>query len=244
MYLDGVKRVPLCEEFNLFPTQLYAYLRRNGVQNNRIKTRPHLCLVCGAERKMPPYSPNAIWRNIQTCGDPACKSVLYVRPDLYIPLQVKPGKVFRRVPPLPWEFMVDTDTLDGASRLTETELAALERAFSLRADERGLDVTETAKKALWGRLSKLTIAICLVSEGPTMTSIKLSKRGPLKEFFSRFFGKEAEGGDVSCFDVLYLWRCDCPEQTSYVVRSIAELPVLPGDYGVCSRCGAAALEIA
>lgn len=246
MYLDGVRRVDLSKEFNLFPTQIYAYLRKNGIQNNRHRLISRLCIICGARRPMPAYSPNNNWRGIPTCGDVACKAILLVRPDLCTPKNTRcsgTSKAKHRNCN-PWDFLVNIDIIDSLTRLTESELLALERAFSLREDARGLDLPETARKALWGRLSNLTIAVRFVSEGAATTAVTLRRQGPLKDFFQQFFGREAEPADVRCFDVLYLWRCECPEQTSYVVRSIGELPVLPGDYGVCPRCGAAALEVA
>jgi DNA mismatch repair ATPase MutS len=70
-------KVAICEKYHIVAPQLYAYLRRNGVQPNRNprknKKRVYRCVVCGTVRELPPYSPNSIWTNTPTCGDMACK---------------------------------------------------------------------------------------------------------------------------------------------------------------------------
>lgn len=248
-YLAGVYRTELSKKYDLFPTQIYAYLRKNGVQANR-QRKPSLeyyCAVCGALRPMPPYSPNAIWRVMATCGDPACKGILYVRPDLRVrallPYYRSGGK--SKWKGTPWDDVWDINVRKEIVELDATELAALEYAFHLGVDERGLDLSERARKSLWGRLSQLSIAVHLRAEGPSDTALRLSRKQPLKEFLRMHFGKDVESAAVTAdaFDVVYLWRCACPNQTSYAIKSLSEFPTETGEYGVCALCSAAALEI-
>lgn len=249
-YLAGVYRTELSKKYDLFPTQIYAYLRKNGVQANR-QRKPKLeyhCVVCGCLRPMPPYSPNTIWRLTQTCDDEACKSILLMRPDLRAraPMSAPrvagaPSHTHKRL----WEDLQELDAQQEIASLDATELATLERAFHLGADERGADITESARRSLWGALSDVSVAVHLRAEGPAETAITLSKKNPLGAFLKRFFGgcSDAMADTADSFDVVYLWRCGCPRQQSYVIRSLTDLPSTPGEYGVCTLCSAAALVI-
>jgi hypothetical protein len=247
-YLTGMRRVDISAKYDLFPTQIYAYLRRRGVQANRHAKheRTAICSVCGVVRPMPPYSPSNQFRTRPTCGDPACLALMTFRPELRLraiskvyPFKGRPGATY------PWEFLAEAETYRRISHLDATELATLERAFQLGVDERGHDITEGARNSLWGKLSELSIAVHLRSTGLTDTALTLSRKQPLHEFLRRFFGRDVELAAVTAaaFDVVYLWRCGCPQQEGYVIRSLAEFPSRPGDYGVCTMCASSALVI-
>jgi len=249
-YQAGTKLADLRAKYNLFAVQVYAYLRKHGVQASRQPSkRPSLyCVVCGDERPMPTYSPSASFRAIPTCGSEACKSILLFRPELRLREVILPvqnnrdqrGRKFMEWEPS-WEMAprLEITTLDA------TELAALEAAFHLGTDESGQDISETARTSLWGRLSQLAVAVNLHSTTVGDTAITLSKRQPLQGFLRRFFGHDVEAASVlaEAFDVIYLWRCGCPQQESYVIKTLSEFPSQPGAYGVCSLCSSSALVI-
>ena len=251
-YQAGMKRVDIAAKYGLFAPQIYAYLRKHGVQANRQpnKRSSLYCVVCGAERPMPTYSPSASFRSIPTCGSEACKSILLFRPELRLRAVIPAphGKRDRRGLKLPeWETSWEMEPRKEILTLDATELAALEAAFKLGTDESGQDITEAARTALWGRLSKLAIAVSLRAVEVGETSLTLSRRQPLHEFLRRFFGYDVEAtlrsGFADAFDVVYLWRCSCPQQESYVVRKLSDFPARPGEYGVCSLCSSSALVI-
>lgn len=249
-YLAGVKRVDLSKKYDLFPPQIYAYLRKNGVQANRAGGQhpKYHCVVCGEDRPLPPYSPNKIWRSTAACSDLACKTLLTVRPDLrkrpsFVTFKgkksAKPPSSFR------WEDLRELKPQQEILFLDDIELAALQKAFQLSFDERGVDVPEKAQTALWGRMSKLSIAVHLRAPIAGETSVTLADDEPFKEFTRRFLGRSNEEmlSMLCAFDVIYLWRCSCPQQQVYIIRTREEFPKRPGEYGVCPLCSAAALEI-
>lgn len=239
-YKSGVHRVALTEKYSITPPRLYAYLRQHGVQPNRCPKKPRLCVVCGDPKPLPPYRPSAIWSTTFACKEMACKTLLIVRPDLRPrpPQMNQTGRVHKR--PIGNDF-IEYDKYEDIIELTESELATLCRAFRISQDERGADLTEEQRKALYGRASQLTVAVHTRARAASETSMSLPKNRTQKEFLKRYFG--GDESLASAFDVIYLWSCGCPNQTSYVLRSLNELPDEKGEYGFCSYCGAAALEV-
>jgi hypothetical protein len=249
-YRAGVKRDAIMKKYRVNPPKLYDTLRKYGVQANRKPTKYNFfCVVCGEPRPLPPYHPSAVWRSMPTCGDEACKSVILFRPDLRVrevPLvppgrHKRPSRAFKM-----WNDLVDFEVADEINRLTDAELAAIERAFTLGVDERAADVSEVALQALYGRFSEVTIAVRMVGQNPAETTLTLDADTARGAFFRMYFGDDApklRKSVESMYDVLFLWRCACPEQTVYVIRKPEDFPKEPGEYGVCGRCGAAALEL-
>ncbi len=249
-YQVGVTRSAIMKKYHVNPPKLYDTLRKYGVQANRTPTKYNFfCVVCGAPRPLPPYHPSAVWRSMPTCGDEACKSVILFRPDLRIrkvpgsPPKTckKPSKAFKL-----WNDLVDFEVAEEINKLTDAELAAIERIFTLGTDDRLLDVSEAARKSLYGRLSEITIAVRLASAKPAETSLVFGAEAGIGGFFRTYFGDDSNKMRKSVenmYDVLFLWRCACPEQTVYVVRKPQDFPKKSGEYGVCGRCGAAALEL-
>jgi len=251
-YRAHMPRVALVEKYHLHPPQLYAYLRRHKVRLRMRKRKPRFfCAVCGKPRPLPVYSPNSIWLSMPTCGRPECKSVMLFRPDLHlreVPKVIKSPRHHHypkgRQPR--WNDLVDMSTAEDVNRLTEAELAAIEKAFRLGTDERLADLPETARKAIFGRLSEVTVAIRLLAEKPAETTLEFDSETAQGDFFRMYFGDEAKSAREvvgNAYDILLLWRCGCPEQTVYLIRNPAEFPCKPGEYGVCERCGAAAMEL-
>lgn len=249
-YQNGVRRVDLSDKYDLDPQQIYAYLRKNGVRPNRNPRKAYYCLVCGIERPLPPYSPNHIWRSTPTCGDIACKSIMLFHPELR--LRPLPPSAANRPPfrtPEPYimwdEVEFDDEAHKEITRLDAAELASLQEAFLLAEDERGKDLPEASRRSLWGRLSEMVIAVHLRATQGAETSVRLVGRDPHRSFLKQFFGGDSETTRqaANAFDVLYLWRCSCPQQQVYVVKRLDDLPTEEGDYGVCTTCSAAALEI-
>jgi hypothetical protein len=220
-YRAGMKRVDISAKYDLKPTQIYAYLRQNGVEANRRADRRrvvHFCVVCGDVIPMPPYSPSNGFRPLATCNDPACVSLALFRPDMRQRLPLTRG---RQRP----EYNDDEEVIYTV--------------------ERGKDIPLTARRSLWGRLSELSVAVRMYALGTAETAITLPRRNPVGEFLRRFFGNNPKAAVVkaNAFDVLYLWRCNCPNQKSYVIRSLAEFPRRADEYGVCPRCTSTALVI-
>lgn|GEM_PF-5305688 len=247
-YVAGMRRVDISAKYALFPTQIYAYLRRRGVQANRLRRSSSLtCCVCGHQREMPAYSPSSRFRALATCGDEACKSILLFRPEIRkhhndAPCGRKNSWVRHYIE---WPDHLNVETYDEITDLDAAELAALEAAFELGVNDIGEDISPEARKSLWGRLSMLSVAVHLRSEEAADTAITLPAKRPLATFLRRYFGKDTEesAAVADAFDVLYLWRCRCPQQETYVLRSTADLPTAPGEYGTCTTCSAAALVI-
>lgn len=249
-YQAGVSRNDIMKKYRVNPPKLYDTLRKHGVQANRKPTKHNFfCVVCGAPRPLPPYHPSNVWRSIPTCGDEACKSVILFRPDLRV----------RKVPFVPhgrrkkpsqawslWNDLVDFEVAEEINRLSDAELAGIERAFTLGTDDRLKDTPEAARKALYGRLSEVTIAVRLAAAQPAETTLTFDAKQGIRGFLRTYFGDDSQRmreSVESMYDVLLLWRCGCPEQAVYVVRKPEDFPTEQGDYGVCARCSAAALEL-
>lgn len=249
-YLSGMTRNAVMAKWGLpYPPQLYAYLRRNGVQYNKQKPRKKklFCCVCGAPKQYPKYTPRGAWFTSAHCGDPACKSILVFRSDLR-PLW-KRSSENPSVPAGPLPIAWDGDICESSlqqedGKLDAAALAALEKAFHLDVDDRGEQLSEKARKAVWSRLAKVSIAVRLNAENVTETSLTLPKSDSLGAFLRRFFGSGYASFAADAFDVIYLWRCPCVHQHTYVVHSLTEFPTTPGGHGVCPYCSSAALEIA
>lgn len=249
-YRAGMKRNDIMKKYRVNPPKLYDTLRKYGVQANRLLTKYNFfCVVCGEPRPLPPYHPSAVWRSMPTCGEEACKSVILFRPDLrvrkvpYVPpgRHKKPSQAFKL-----WNDLVDFDVAEEINRLTDAELAAIERAFTLGADERAADVPEKALQSFYGRFSEVVVAVRMVGVNPSETALMFPTSTARKDFFRMYFGGDslkARESAESMYDVLFLWRCACPEQTVYVIRKPEDFPKESGEYGVCGRCGAAALEL-
>lgn len=257
-YRRGAKPKELIQRYGILRVQLYALLRKAGValQNPErgYRKQDHSCVVCGEDRPLPPYAPNKIWMSTPCCKDEACQTIVFVRPDLRrVPaisfggrkLKGKSGKGDRHL----WDVVADVaEVVEAITCLDAAELTAVEKAYCPKADERGLDVSQVAKQSPWGRLSEVTVAVHLRSTEGATTSVLLRTRlpgeKPVDVFLRRYFGKDATDETlVDAFNILYLWRCHCPQQKVYMIRHRDYFPTEPGDYGFCSSCGAAALEI-
>lgn len=238
-YLAGERVVSIAERSGCPRTTLYAVLRSVGIEPGRHQrsgppTKAHHCVVCGGRKRTPPSGHlSGGWARQPTCGSPDCVSLL-----LYVPHK----KVSRfwsghRDPLLD----VEIDYVEMAE--FDDELGhddELERDYEVFEDERGADIPESMTSFPWSSLSMVTIAMMAPVGEPSEISLRLSVP-PRETFVGRYFG-----GDLSMaksFEIIYAWRCGCPEQALYVLKTVEDIPEEPGYYGACPRCGSVALAV-
>lgn len=265
-YLDGMKKTQLMEKYNLHAPQIYLILRRHNVKpkRNPQKFFRH-CTVCGRGIEYPKYIPGSWWFAYvaRVCDHPSCRSLAHFFPEIrlemirqqqqyletvrsYRKVSTTPKQPFRRHLWTPEPGWCDGDIVEDNASLSDAELAALERAFHVETDERFEDLSETAQQALWGRLSRLAIAVRLRASSEALrASVELDTKRPRESFLRQFFGGADTAAETlaKAFDVLYLWRCGCDEQTTYVVRTLDDIPAEAGLYGICTRCSSIALSV-
>jgi hypothetical protein len=221
---------------------LYAVLRAAGVERRRPINKPlsdrHYCCVCGALRPPPSGGHLGGWWHILTCGDPACVSMLeFVPHDSH---GIRGGRSKGRRKCFSMDAEVEHDGRSERYRIEAEFDADLERDFEVLDDERLLDVSEQARAFPWSPVSTSLVAI-RVPPGRS-SSVGLELRQPVAQvLIEGFFGgsREAAAG----FDLIYAWRCDCPQQATFVLETIDDLPSEVGFHGACPRCGAVALQV-
>jgi hypothetical protein len=240
-YQSGERVAGIAERHGVPRSTLYAVLRSAGIDPVRAPrsiplARGHFCRACGAPKRiMPSGHRSGSWFSSPTCGDPACVAMV-----MYVGSKGKRHGVRYRSRALrPVYTDLDYDEVLGYDLDLDCE-DVLERDFEVFVDERGLDLSSATREFPWGTLSTVSIAVRAVSAEPSEIGMRL--RCPTTEAFVERFC----GGDPSVlgpFDLIYAWRCSCPEQTVLVARTLAELPDAVGFYGACPRCGAVAIEV-
>jgi hypothetical protein len=175
------------------------------------------------------------WYYRNTCGDPACTSML-----LYVPHERSwshgKDRVSHRVL---GEIEIDYDDMrEYDAELDRSDI--LERDFKAFVDERGADIPETVRSFPWSSLSMLSIAVLSPAGQPGEVCLSLAAPAG-RSFVERYCGGDEQR--IAGFEVVYAWRCDCPEQTLFIVERPGDFPAEPGYYGACPRCGSVALRV-
>ena len=251
-YTEGVAVAEILDKRGLKPGTLYRWLNQEGVPRRGPKTGKlppleRVCCVCG---KVVKGSRSSNWRYLATCGEVECVAFLAFRPDLAPPEAAKRSKSGSH--PKARKGMADLlhecfealtgPELDEATLALDTDEQIIPD-FEPTGDERGADMPE-AQKALWGRLSRLTVALQRVDREGGEVGLWLPVRPGRSA--QRAFVDELLGGDrssLALFDYLYIWRCSCPMARSYEIETIDDLPGRDGWYGACPQCGGVALRI-
>jgi hypothetical protein len=243
-YQSGEPVAALAARHGVPRSTLYAVLRSAGIEPSRSPrttplSRGHYCRVCGGPKKiMPSGHRSGLWFVFPTCGDPACTSLL-----MYVVDTAAKRKSKSRTHPAA-RSGIDTDIGYDEMREYDDDLDCddvLERDFQVFCDDdRGADLPVSASSFPWGPLSSISIAVRASANEPAEVGLRLPV--PAREaFVERFFGNNPD--ILGSFDLIYVWRCACPEQAVFSVAAIDDLPSDPGFYGACPRCGAVAVEV-
>lgn len=240
-YLSGERVVDIASRCGCQRKTLYAVLRAAGHEPSRHAARrtpptpAHFCIVCGCPK--PPSSSghrSGKWFTRPSCGDPSCVSML-----MYVPHKPSPSAARGKIKLLRTEEEISYEEMRAYDEdLDQSDV--LEREFQGYADERGADIPESARKAPWGMRSNISIAT--MARSRDVSDVGMILVAPARErFLERFCGGDERY--LTSFEIVYAWRCNCPEQSVFVVESFEDFPDDPGYYGACPRCGAVALLV-
>lgn len=141
---------------------------------------------------------------------------------------------------------LDVDMLELRKVLPVAQLGEYHARFELVVDPRGT-ARPGNQDSIWGDLSRVPVYLRLVSRGEGHAALRLildEGQTPFDRFTDKFFSDVEHAIAVSkAFRPLLAWRCACPEQTTWTLDTILELPEETGEFGLCSICGACALSI-
>jgi len=244
-YLAGERVAPLAARHGVPRSTLYAVLRAAGIEPGRVpKSTPlsprHYCGVCGGP-KPPPSSGHRSgeWWEALTCGDPACVSLSFLVPRTRKRRAREHGHHKTTAFVMGADLEYDEETREYTEELAFDDV--LERDFDEVEDERIADVSAEAKAFAWSPVSASLVAVQVPPGVPGGIGLELHR--PTAQAFLDEFCGGSPPPVLDNFDLIYVWRCDCPQQSTFEVVSLGDLPDLPGFYGACPRCGSVALRV-
>lgn len=236
-YLAGERVVDIASRHGVNRSTLYAALRAAGAPVSRssrsVPENPRYhCKVCGGrKRPLPSGVIGGEAKRRPTCGDPACVSLLALVPHR---TRSNTGRKWKH----PASEIEGEEMAEYADAIDRGDV--LERDFQRTIDERLADVPESMRSFPWNPAATIPIAVMSPAGQPGEVWMRL------REPAARSFVEEYCGGDEGFpgrFEVIYAWRCGCPQQTVFVVERLTDLPEEAGFYGACPRCGAVALSV-
>lgn len=236
----------------------------NSPTRPRTKTPEFFCKVCGELIKAHAcyHSPTGVIVPARSCGKAECKAALAfgaVEPDAPVSrkeirndkggLTAQGRANFMKRQKLENLILADrlpVDILALMKLLPLEQIGEYEAQFELTEDDRGIG-RPGEQASVWGELSRVPVYMRLVARDEGHAAIQLVLRGEetvFDRFIDKFFADKDQIIAVSqTFRPLLAWRCSCPDQTTWTLDTVVDLPDEVGVHGVCSTCGACALYI-